>query len=250
LALTLALLACGVAEARVTVKATLKPAGDKSRLVVTVANTGRFTAKNKPRGVSVKYKRTTYRLGHIARTAGATGQSSGWQTPARTTYNGLVGKRVAVSVRTSTGTQTFQRTVAREKSSSPFTPPSRDLSGEEAFNQISKYFVNSRFTDCPTGGCAQEHRYDHCAGGGLDGNWEYHELPATPGSAKSGPYHVVSAYAHEDGSWGVTYRVTLSAGTAYYTWGISSDGTVQGGYAIGQDVGLLQGFHWQQPAGC
>ena len=43
--------------------------GTKARLVVTIANTARFTRASKPRAVSVRYKRKTYVLRHVAGTA-------------------------------------------------------------------------------------------------------------------------------------------------------------------------------------
>lgn len=237
-----------------SVRATLARSLLQSRVVVTIASTRGFTARSRPRSVTIRYRRATYRLRRVARPAragAAAGATSVWQSPARARFNSFLGKRIDVILRTSAGTTRHRRTVARPRP--PFRPPGRDVKGEEAFRRISRYFVNSRFTDCPEGwpACVTEHRYDHCAGGGLDGGWRSRAFPPTAGLAMSGRYHVVSASQSADGSWGVTYQVALDTGsTAYYSWMVRADGTAQAAYVVGEDVGYLRGYRWQQPAGC
>lgn len=239
------------ASARVTAKATLEASGfTKGRVVVEIDNTARFTTRNRPRAVSIVYKRKTYRLRHVAHPATATPKArSVWRSSARSEFRGLYGKRIAILVRTAAGTARYRRKVGLP--AGKFDAPARPVSGDAAFARIKKYFVNSQFTDCAGSACATEHRYLHCAGGDTDGTFEAHAFPPLPGSELRGRYHVITAFQDTDGSWGVTYQVALdSGGTASFTWLVQPDGSAQGGYQVGSDVGALQGYHWRQPAGC
>jgi hypothetical protein len=109
-----------------------------------------------------------------------------------------------------------------------FEKPSGELSGQPAFDHFSRYFLNSRFTDCPAGwpNCAVEERYDHCP----DGTFVYHRYTPTSGSDINtyGNYQVTGAVAHPDGSWGVEYQETRFGG--FYSWDVAADGTVVGRY--------------------
>jgi hypothetical protein len=85
----------------------------------------------------------------------------------------------------------------------------------------------------------------------LDGRWRYDAFPRSVDSTLSGSYHVEDAFQQTDGTWGVTYTVTMSTGAvAKYSWLVGPDGSAQGGYAVGETVGYLRDFRWQQPAGC
>jgi hypothetical protein len=247
--------AASAAEARITVKATLSQASFSSaRVVVTISNSRAFTSRTRPRSVAVKYGRRTYRLWRVARPARArtaAAATSVWRSAARFDFNGLVGRRVAVKVRTGRGATIFQRRVTRPKST--FAPPGRRVTGEEAFRRIGRHFVNSSFTNCPEGwpACSSERRFNHCAGGGIDGDWRQRVLPADVTRSQDGRYHVVDAYQNPDGSWGISYQVTLSSGaTGYYSWVVRTDETAIGVYAVGEDRDQLWGYRWQQPAGC
>lgn len=141
-------------------------------------------------------------------------------------------------------------------SSGPFEKPSGELSGQPAFDHFQRYFINSRFTDCPGGwpSCAVEERYDHCT----NGAWAYHRYTPTSGSDINsyGNYQVTGAVAHADGSWGVEYVVDAYGSQSFYSWDVAANGTVVGRYwAPGtappsppsQQLGPLG---WQQPADC
>lgn len=141
-------------------------------------------------------------------------------------------------------------------SAGPFEKPSGELTGEQAFNHFQRYFLNSRFTDCPAGwpNCAVEQRYDHCT----NGAWAYHRYTPTSGSDINsyGNYTVTRAAAHPDGSWGVEYVVDAYGSQSFYSWDVAADGTVVGRYwAPGtappsppsEQLGPLR---WQQPADC
>jgi hypothetical protein len=109
-----------------------------------------------------------------------------------------------------------------------FEKPSGELSGQPAFDHFSRYFLNSRFTDCPAGwpNCAVEERYDHCP----DGTFVYHRYTPTSGSDINtyGNYTVTGAVAHPDGSWGVEYQENRFGG--FYSWDVAANGTVVGRY--------------------
>jgi hypothetical protein len=243
-----------VAEARVTVNATLaRPTFAPPRLVVTITNSRAFTARSRPRAVTVRHRRRSYRLRRVARPAraGAAATTSLWQSSARAEFSRLLGKRVAINVRMASGKATFRRKVTRPKPA--FTPPKRRVTGAEAFRRIGRYFINSTFTNCPEGwpACASERRVSHCAGGGIDGDWRQLVLPASVASPQVGRYHVTDASQNPDGSWGITYQVTLDSGvTGYYSWIVRADQTAIGVYALGEDMNYMYGYRWQQPARC
>src|SRR5687768_8350195 len=98
------------AKAAVTIKAYTAKVGTKSRLVVTITNTGSFTRATRPRGVRVRAGVATYALAHVAGTAKFR-QISRWQTPASATFNNFLGKRVTTIVRSLARTTTTSRTV-------------------------------------------------------------------------------------------------------------------------------------------
>jgi hypothetical protein len=137
-----------------------------------------------------------------------------------------------------------------------FEKPSGELTGPPAYDHFSRYFLNSRFTDCPAGwpNCAVEERYDHCS----NGAWAYHRYTPTSGADINsyGTYTVTGAAAHADGSWGVEYVVDAYGTQSFYSWDVAADGTVVGRYwAPGnappsppnQSLGPLR---YQQPTDC
>jgi hypothetical protein len=137
-----------------------------------------------------------------------------------------------------------------------FEKPSGELTGQPAFDHFKRYFLNSRFTDCPGGWptCAVEERYDQCA----DYSWAYHRYTPTSGSDINsyGGYTVTGAAAHPDGSWQVEYVVDAYGNQSFYSWDIAANGTVAGRYwAPGnappnppdQQLGPLR---WKQPTDC
>lgn len=151
------------------------------------------------------------------------------------------------------------RKCVRRKTPAPqplFAKPSGELSGQDAFNHFSRYFLNSRFTDCPAGwpNCAVEERYDHCS----NYSWAYHRYTPTSGADINsyGSYGVTGAAAHPDSSWAVEYIVEAYGNQSFYSWDIAADGTAVGRYwAPGngppnppdQQLGPLR---WQQPTDC
>jgi hypothetical protein len=137
-----------------------------------------------------------------------------------------------------------------------FAKPSGELTGQPAFDHFSRYFLNSRFTDCPGGwpSCAVEERYDQCS----NYSWAYHRYTPTSGSDINsyGSYTVTGAAAHPDSSWQVEYVVSAYGNQSFYSWDVSPDGTVVGRYwspgnappnPPNQNLGPLR---WQQPSDC
>jgi hypothetical protein len=137
-----------------------------------------------------------------------------------------------------------------------FEKPSGELTGQDAFNHFSRYFLNSRFTDCPAGwpACAVEERYDHCSSGA----WAYHRYTPSSGSDINsyGTYQVTGAVAHADGSWLVEYHAYAYSTDTFYSWDVAADGTVIGRYwgpgnfppnPPNQNLGPLR---WKQPTDC
>jgi hypothetical protein len=251
------------AAAKVTVKTVAIKSGSKARLLVTITNSARFTSRTKPRAVTVKYRTKKYGLRHVAGTASAgasTGATSQWQSSSSSSFNALVGKRVSVLVRATAKTSTFSQTVTQQTGpgttmpgggpnpgSGPlFTPPGRELSGNEAFNSFSRYFLNSRFTDCPAGwpNCSVEERYVHCPNGG----WQYHRYTPTSGSDINsyGTFQVTGAAQHADGSWVVEYNETAYGYTHFYHWEVSTNGSTVGSYD-GSPLGIA--FKWEPGPG-
>jgi hypothetical protein len=135
-----------------------------------------------------------------------------------------------------------------------FERPNGELTGQDAFNHFSRYFLNSRFTDCPAGwpNCAVEERYDHCP----DATFVYHRYTPSSGSDINtySDYTVTGAVAHQDGSWGVEY--TENRFGNFYSWDVLADGTVNGRYWSGSNRPpnppnqLLGPLRWKQPTDC
>jgi hypothetical protein len=268
LALAIAVIATAPASAAVRATASVQSASGGKRLAVKVARKGSLSASRRPTAVSVKAGGRSYRLRRpSARNGLGTWRSKVYRGAAGDRLATLPGQRVRVVVRSRAGSKTLRTTVrgaapaptpaptTPPASSGPFQKPSGELSGNDAFAHVSRYFVNSRFTDCPAGwpACAVEERYNHCAGGGQSGNQEYHRYTPSSGSDINayGEYLVTGAAAHPDGSWGVEYKLFAYGNETFYSWNVAANGIVTGVYTgpsgEQQQLGPLQ---WQQPSGC
>jgi hypothetical protein len=267
----LALALPSVAQAALKASTSIQSSGGVTRIVVKLSSTTRLTGKRAPRTVSLRVHGKTYRLSR-ARAARAAAVSLGtWRSAGLTGAAGtgllsLRGARATVSVRSVGGTtSTISSTVSRASGgSTPSTPappaptpgpaplfaaPGRLLIGNEAFNSISKYFLNSEFSDCAVGRwpyCAVENRYEH----GPEGSWEYHRCTPTSGSdinAYRSDLKVVGVEQAADGSWKIEY--TVNEGQGFYHWEISTTGAVNGYYSFnGGPQEQLPGLIWRQPA--
>ena len=271
LSATTGVLAVGlVAPAGAAVRATtkLEEVNSGPRLAVKLARKGELTTAQRPRAVRVKGGGRTYKLHKPrARNGLGTWKSAIYRGAAAKRVRALAGHRVRVLVRSQAGSQTLRTRVRGGPSEGGggtddtpqqpalFEKPSGELSGDAAFAHIQRYFVNSRFTDCPAGwpACAVEERYNHCAGGGRTGNQEYHRLTPTSGSDINsyGTYTVTGAAAHPDGSWGVEYVLDSYGNQTFYSWSVAANGTVTGTYTDpNQQQQALGPLRWQQPSGC
>jgi hypothetical protein len=265
------LLAAAPADASFKSPVSLSTSGGKVRLVVKLTSTKALTARTRPRSVKVKVGKKTYTLSK-AKAAAAKAVSAGtWRSAAYAGKAGaalsaLAGKSVSVKITSRAGTSTVRSTVPKPTTgggggpigggggggggATPlFEPPGRQLEGQDAVPFLQRYFINSRFTDCPAGwpACAVEERYNHCP----DGSWEYHRLTPSPGSDINayGSIQVTGARVNPDGSWIVEYNETASGPTHFYHWEIATNGRVLGTYDnnTAEPLGPLQ---WQQPASC
>lgn len=113
-----------------------------------------------------------------------------------------------------------------------FTPPGRDLSGNEAAQAILPYLGNSTFTDCVPGwpNCAVESRYGYFT----SGESYYCRLTNTSGSdiINAGhPFQIIGAEMKADGSWMVDLQITSYGGAlTYYEWRVATNGVANGAY--------------------
>jgi len=268
-AVAVSLLVAGPASAGVRASASVQSASGGTRLAVKVARKGSFGARQRPTAVTVKAGGRSYRLRRpAARNGLGTWRSKVYRGSAAERLTALAGRSARIVVRSRSGARTLRTRVGGTApvgggeggstpppSSAPFEKPPGELTGEAAFAHISRYFVDSRFTDCPAGwpACAVEERYNHCAGGGQTGNQEYHRYTPSSGSDINayGQYQVTGAAAHPDGSWGVEYNLFAYGNQTFYSWNVAADGTVRGVYTgpsgEQQQLGPLQ---WQQPSGC
>lgn len=268
-----ALLVPAIANGALSTTTTLPTAAGATRIVVTVNGLATVPPRQRPTAVSVVAGGATYRL---ARVNAKRWRSAKLRPAAVTKLIALKGKRVTVRLRSRAGTRAL-RSVLRVPASTippvtpppttppvttPVTPPplfeapGSNLIGNDAFNHISRYFLNARFTDCPGlwPTCAVEQRYNHCS----DFSWEYYRLTPVSGSdIKSfGSFQITGAAANTDGSWGVEYLLTAYSQQSFYSWNVAANGTVTGAYwapgnlppnAPSESIGPMV---WQSPITC
>jgi hypothetical protein len=243
-----ALLVPAIANGALSASTSLPTSAGATRIVVTVNGVGTVPKRQRPIAVSVAAGGARYTL---AKVNNRRWRSAKLKPAAVTKLRALKGTRVTVRVKSTAGTRSL-RSVLRVPASTggtltppPTTPPptttppgtpplfeapASNLIGNDAFNHISRYFLNARFTDCPGlwPTCAVEQRYNHCA----DGSWEYYRLTPSSGSdIKSfGSFQVTGAAANTDGSWGVEYLLTAYSQQSFYSWNVAANGTVTGSY--------------------
>lgn len=112
-----------------------------------------------------------------------------------------------------------------------FEAPGKQLEGEAAKPFLTKYLLNSTFTDCPTGwpSCGGfEDRYSHSA----DNTFYKCLLRPTSGSdVKSvGEYGVDNARVEADGSWTFHEIISWYGYYSAYEWHVATNGVVEGAY--------------------
>lgn len=267
-----ALVLPAVANGALSTTTTLPTAAGATRIVVTVNGLGTVPARQRPTAVSVVGGGSTYKL---AKVNNRRWRSAKLSAGAVTKLRALKGKRVNVRIRSKAGTRTLRsvlRVPAATGGGTPVTPPpttppgttppplfeaqASPLEGEAAFNHISRYFLNSRFTDCAAGAwpaCAVEERYNHCP----DETWQYYRLTPTSGSDINavGSFQVTGAAVGANGSWGVSYYVPTYGSN--YRWDVAVDGTARGAYwAPGNDPAFnpatddLGTFRWLGSVPC
>lgn len=247
------------AAAKLKASAIVQADGTGQRIIVTVTGSRAPSAKKKPRSVKVRAAGKTLKLGKYrasAARASATGYSSTWRSKLQTgDYAGklaaLGGKSVKVSLKSRSGTTTVDAKVVVQTGGGGqpavplFTPPPSALIGNEAFTYLSKWFLNSAFSDCQSvwPACSVEHRYVHCP----NFSWEYHRNTLTSGSDIHAydNFTVTGANVNADGSWAVSY-VTGTGGN--YVWQVATNGIATGQYTFSSTVENLGPMYWSQPA--
>lgn len=250
------------AAAKLKASAIVQADGAGQRVIVTVTGKRAPSARQKPRSVKVKAAGKSLKLSKYraaAARAGATGYSSTWRSKLQTgAYAGklaaLGGKRVKVSLISKSGTTSVSAKVVVQtgggggggQPGAPlFAPPPSALIGNDAFNYLSKWFLNSAFSDCQSvwPACAVEERYVHCPSGA----WEYHRNTPTSGSDIHAydNFTVTGANVNADGSWVVSY--TTGTGGNYY-WSVATNGIATGRYTFSTTVQNLGPMYWSQPA--
>ena len=155
------------AEGKFKASTSLRTSAGKTRIVVVLTSTKKLKKKQKPKRVSVKAGGKTYKLskarGSAALAAGAraskTYRAGTWRSAAydRTSLAGLAGQRITVIVRAKKGRSSVRSRVAGGGGGgdgSLFQLPAQELTGNDAFNAFSTYFLNSRQapsnrTSCP-----------------------------------------------------------------------------------------------------
>jgi hypothetical protein len=268
------LLAAAPAEASFKAAVSLSTSAGKVRLVVKLTSTKTLTTRTRPSSVKVKVGKKTYTLSKARASAAKTVAAGTWRSAAYSGKAGaalsaLAGKAVSVKVGSRAGTSTLHSTVPKPKTggggggvvggggggggggATPlFEAPGRQLEGQETAPFLQRYFINSRFTDCPGAGwpaCSVEERYNHCP----DGSWEYHRLTPTSGSDINSyaSIQVTGARVNADGSWIVEYTENGYGVTHFYHWEIATNGRVLGTYD-NNTAQPLGPFQYQQPANC
>jgi hypothetical protein len=119
-----------------------------------------------------------------------------------------------------------------------FEAPGKTLEGEAAKPFLTKYLLNSTFTDCPTGwpSCGGfEDRYSHTT----DSTFYQCLLRPTSGSdVKSvGEYGVDNARIEADGSWTFHERIGWYGYVSSFEWHVAANGVVEGAYQSHENVG-------------
>lgn len=253
------LLVPAAAEAKISAAVTVETKAGKTRVVAKLTSTKALAPRQRPKTVRAVAGGRTLKLtrtGAVSARKLGTWRSAGATGAAATRLQALAGTRVTLRIRLRSGRSTSL--TAKVPAAAPgggapgttapgtapgggtgsaplFTAPGRALSGNEAFEAIKGYFLNSRFTDCVPGwpSCAVEERYVHCANGG----WQYRRLTPSNGSDINsvGTLQVRNAAQNADGSWQIAYVSQLGSATSddsfgFYVWDVSTAGVATGRY--------------------
>lgn len=232
--------------------------GAETRFVVTLSSTKKVASKYKPTGVSVSVAGKKLKLKKA--TAPSTAKYlTVWQSSNQTgayaeKLKALGSKKASVTTKASAGKITRRTKVALEITPTgggggtgpKFPAPGRELTGLEAFNHISPYFLNSAFSDCAAGPwpkCTVEERYVHCP----NFSWRYMRTSGLGSDINSYSSFTVSGVTvNANGAWAVSYT-TGTGGN--YLWQVDTNGIVNGTYQYGpnpaENLGVL---YWSQPA--
>lgn len=233
------------ASAAIRGNATVQTTGQTARVSVVLTGVAGVPARSRPSAMTLTLRGKVVPLRRAGRSD--TWRSAVLRGATARAARALGGARVTVHLRAPAGRRAIRirvRPAAATTTPTPATPttptvpspaplfaaPAQELTGQPALDHVSRYFLNSRFTDCPAGwpACAVEERYRACP----DGSWGYNRLTPTSGADINsvGTYQVTGAVARTDGSWGVEYLVSAYDATSFYSWNVSAAGAVTGAY--------------------
>lgn len=242
-ALFVALMAMGM-----TTGALVSPAdAAKYKATATIKNTRvvvKFTG-GQPTRASIKVVGKTYRLKKAKKV---------WRTKSLKAGKlaAMAGKKARIKARIKGKNRVIKATVkvaappsADEPTAPPTAPPAAppatpvglfaapgvDRIGNDAWEAIKGYFLDSTFTNCPGGWstCGAEERYGHFA----NYTTVYCRLSAIGGDITNypKPMEIIGAEQKADGSWGVSYYFDYGdGGDRVYTWYVQPDGSASGRY--------------------
>lgn len=136
-----------------------------------------------------------------------------------------------------------------------FPAPGVDSTGDPAWNAVKGFFLNSTWTDCPTGwpNCPVEQRY----GVFENGTQWYCRLTNTSDAdirSVSTIIKPIGAEQKADGSWGVSYLVNSYENLHQYTVRVAANGsTIVQWWGSGADFGgppteVYSGLQWMRGA--
>lgn len=255
------------AAAKFKASAQLDSTARGTTVSVTLTAKRKVAARQRPKSVTVRVGRRTLKLKRQRKALKKAAYASTWRSSVQKGARSkdllkTAGKRLRVTVNVRGRKSTYKPKVAPPKSAQPQTPgtptpgtparplfeaPGRDLVGNDAVAHVSRYLLNSAFSDCAAGPwpyCAVENRYVHCPGGG----WLRQRASNSPGSDINsyGDFQITGLSVKADGSWAVSYGTNY--GNAYY-WEVSTDGVVHGTYYWKNDPPEPLGpLYWSQPA--
>lgn len=231
--------------------------GGETRIAVNLSTGRRVAAKFKPRSVSVRAAGMKISLKRQATASAAAGYKTTWRSKAFTgsqaaSLQALGGKNVKVTIKARKATSIRSSKVTVQigggGGTTPgplFAAPGRDLVGNEAFNHLSQYFLNSALSDCQAGPwplCAVEERYAHCP----NGYWLYQRTSGTGADINSGGnFTVTGANVFANGAWAVSYDNNYGAS---YIWQVDVNGIATGTYIFGGSSSPIGPMYWSRPA--
>ncbi|MGH2761236.1 MAG: hypothetical protein ACRDL4_12730 [Thermoleophilaceae bacterium] len=225
------------AGAAIKAKTSLTTKSGATRIVVKLKSSRRVSARSRPRAVSVKAGRRTYKLKRVRGARAAAVRLGTWRSRAyrRSAARKLLrqaGKRVRVRVRSRTGTRSLRSKLAPPRGTAPpgdvappggVAPPGADqpgdITGQQAIDQLTAELRGGMVRRFRTSGDLSESFELHlCA----DGRFRYYHHQSYVGFGPvaterfGSPWTVVEALVRPDGSYrGARVRGTFTVENSF-----------------------------------